>query len=439
MFKVKNTIQKINNLFNRTSKQSFTIEKIKNPKLFEYIFIILFTSISIIDSINGYIIYNTNYSISVGKIYRILMIAILGIIIILSSKISNYKYIILGGLYFVFINLINSNSLGLFIKNSEYVIKLALPILILESYKALYKKALINKNIILKILEINTVLFPLMILVAKIIGGGRKTYSHSGFKGYFNSTNELSIILLVSFIYCFNRLYKYSFKSKSSIKYYILIVINIIFMILLGTKTSFIGIVIVIGYYIFKESSRKLKLTIVGIGISLVIIITPILQIFGSSQINNIIERQKYLFKLYDGNVITYLLSGRDRYLIEINELLNGDENNMKFLFGSSPEKVRNVLGDKLNMVNGKETEMDFFDTYFYYGLIGTALISIYYYNIFRKTKKNLYGRTSLLTMLGFSFFAGHILYGAMAGTYLGLVLCVCNEEKSNEKNIGVN
>lgn len=69
--------------------------------------------------------------------------------------------------------------------------------------------------------------------------------------------------------------------------------------------------------------------------------------------------------------------------------------------------------------------EMDFIDTFIWYGLGVTLLISFFYIFVFIKGIKNQEKREYLIIFiltLSFSIIAGHVLYSALAGGVFGIV-----------------
>lgn len=84
---------------------------------------------------------------------------------------------------------------------------------------------------------------------------------------------------------------------------------------------------------------------------------------------------------------------------------------------------------------------MDLFDTFFWFGFVGLALIVRFYFNIYKQAKikyrkrqlEYCYLLIFIITVL-FSVFAGHVLYGAMASTVFSMFLCIIIADDNCEK-----
>lgn len=390
------------------------------------IFIFLFSIIAIIDSINGYLIQVKNISSDVGLIYRAATILVLIYFISYKNIKNNIIKIYFIISYFGIVSLItafnNSNALN---RNIDILLKLIFPILTIEAFKNMNRNNLIDKDDIIKIFDINSILFPLSILIPKILGIGLNVYRDgSGFKGFYKSNNELNIILVILSIYCLDYLLNKSNKKK----YLIYFFLNITSLILIGSKTSYISVALIIGTYTIK-SLYKLKVKQI-IGICITLILTLNIFSYYSEDIFKSLERQMYKMENY--NAINFILSDRNELLKDAVSVLKSSEfTTNEIIFGMGPYKINNYIGS----LKGRETreiEMDLFDTFFYYGIIGIIILILYYASYikksiikFKKGELEFSVILSIIIMFGFSFFAGHVLYSALSGSFVGLLFCV--------------
>jgi len=266
-------------------------------------------------------------------------------------------------------------------------------------------------------------------VIMSIFGFGKNTYSYGvGFKGYFISGNELSALWLLVISY-------YVFYLFTEEKRNILLILKIILIVVVGgliaTKTAILGsilslFIIPVLLKVYKSNWLYIKkrnlLIIIFLGIILLTLFIYFLQT------GDIIEYSREIAnQIKDaGNITTYLLSNRNvRMQDNINVLKSNSV--IDFLFGYSwfgsleLLKTYNEWG---------HTEIDFFDLFSSYGLLGIILIYGFWLKVlifeirefFKKQNEiciPILFSISLLVII--SFMSGHIMYSAMVGFYLGV------------------
>lgn len=379
-------------------------------KIIYYLFLILpFIDLitSFTERINGNIV-------SIGTIFKGILILFSGIYILFITK-SKYKkksiiYYLLLSIFSIIHILIGNNS---YVSSVTQLIKfMFLPIIFifLLNYNDDYKISYIEMK---KILKYNVFFILTTILIAKLTNTGFNSYSDTvttGVVGWYYSANEISGIITILFPLFLEDILK---NNKYS---FILVMYVIFMMMMLGTKTPLLGVLIsLIALFIhilLKDKNKKNIFKIVFF-ISYTVIL-----IFNSSYLSNL-NSGRYI------STTNAVFSSRDIYLNNTTrEYIN--HNLEKKLFG---------LGSTNNKVLEKYVEMDFYDLLYRYGIIGFIIFMIPFFKIVLKMMEyalshlNNYNYDKmiliLITMLSLliAFFAGHILSAPAVSIYFGITI----------------
>lgn len=379
-------------------------------KIIYYLFLILpFIDLitSFTERINGDIV-------SIGTIFKGILILFSGIYILFITK-SKYKkksiiYYLLLSIFSIIHILIGNNS---YVSSVTQLIKfMFLPIIFifLLNYNDDYKISYIEMK---KILKYNVFFILTTILIAKLTNTGFNSYSDTvttGVVGWYYSANEISGIITILFPLFLEDILK---NNKYS---FILVMYVIFMMMMLGTKTPLLGVLIsLIALFIhilLKDKNKKNIFKIVFF-ISYTVIL-----FFNSSYLSNL-NSGRYI------STTNAVFSSRDIYLNNTTrEYIN--HNLEEKLFG---------LGSTNNKVLEKYVEMDFYDLLYRYGIIGFIIFMIPFFKIVLKMMEyalshlNNYNYDKmiliLITMLSLliAFFAGHILSAPAVSIYFGITI----------------
>lgn len=390
----------------------------------EKIFYLLFVLSLIFDNVNGVLLQNNIiFPISVGQLYRIFSILIMftTIFMMYKNKIKNYPKILCLFLILViltFIYFFQHKSISGWSQDFLYATKLFFPVLIIICLHELYKKNLISIHVIEKIMKTYSILAPLSLIIPSIFGVDFGSYNLGGTKGFYVSNNEINIVLICTFIFSIH-----TFFNKKNIKNFIIFILNTIGLFIITSKTSLAILAFVTLYYILKNiNSRKdIFIYLVGI-ISVILIFSVVFQ----DMIFETIARLKYFYNdlTLEGTIIDFIMSTRNRRVIPaLNEVIfNGTVVGIiNGIIGIG--RYQQVIPNKLSTL----MELDFFDTWLWFGLIVAIIILIYYISILWKTRKLkdvVPYRMMYFLILLFSLTAGHVWYSPLAGTMLGLSGC---------------
>ncbi|MDS0526635.1 O-antigen ligase family protein [Clostridium sp. SHJSY1] len=376
------------------------------------------------DFINGIF---TKYP--VGEVIRISCILI-SLLYIWQNKKEEIKFIFIIIIYFLANSLvtytITLNTFGLSF-DLKMVLKAVYYVVIYKGIKSLYHKDKIRGQILIETILNNLYYTPLLFIFAYVFGLGKTSYENTGvgFKGTFVSLNSINIAMIILFVFAVN---EFSIR-KEKVKWALLALYIAITMILLGTKSSMIFTVFVVGMYILFNIKKVKVGVFLYVTVMLVLIGTLVLSKVDLSMgyIDKLLFRQKYLFENRD--LLSFLLSGRNWLFEMVLEHFNDNISFFRVLFGSGYFKVHNQLAMDLNMPYNavRPIELDLIDIFFSYGVTGILLTYGYFIKKFSIGLKNISHQkmqpyfVSLICFFIFSLLGGHVFLEAISSTFMGI------------------
>lgn len=413
----------------------------------------------VLDLLTSLMVRFTDLPLTIGMIIRgLFLFSMIIYLLFINKSVHKKKSIIYLGILFLFCILYFITKNGIF--DISY-----LKIEIIYMFKYLYFPivaiCLINafdelkleKEKIFKVCIFEVALYSILIILPEVTGTAFSSYigDNKGTVGWFYAANEIGAIMVALFPY----LYYLLFEREGVIKTSIIFTIVILAMTLLGTKTSFLGMliteVIYALYFLFnykKNRAYGLKVAIVIIIISFGLIPNiPAVKnlqnaISESSNIDTEIEvdtDNSSNSNRYNNNnnktiqkLIKVALSGRDI-----------------FFFNTLSIYEESHIGDKLlgigftnrNEINDKKIEklieIDPLDILFHYGLIGfiiyfSPLIYVAYRTIksifknkfrlsfFKLTNIYVIGIITLISMI-----AGHVYSAPAVSIYVSFAMAM--------------
>lgn len=406
------------------------------------------STVFIVDFINGYLIEKNIDIFSFGMVIR------LGILFIYSSYILKYNYKKLLFIYMIFMPLFINSGLSYFFNHQttsgfifdiKDISKLIYIILSIETLRILYKNEKIRKKTIYSAILNNSKHIIFILGISIIFEIGNSTYGDVGYKSTYQSVNALNASLIVLFVFTYGEIYKhkYNFTKINSYSKFIentyQMIIVLLFLIMTGTKSSLIfPIVIMIMYYILSDDSvlkTKQFIMFIAIGICILISIDKLFY----EQFVDIIQRQMYFIDLRSENFMSYILSGRNEFLVAAYDSFKQNFSIRRLIFGTGSYLYQLEIGTYFSTRVFKNIEMEIFDFLFGYGIYGVLITFGYMGNLIIRSlnryniKEKLPYLISILMMLIFSTFGGHVLLDAMPSTLL--VTCIATfSSKANFK-----
>ena len=404
---------------------------LKYNKIFDkFVYIFLLFS-PLLDALTSVFVHNTNFGFSVGTIIR--GIFLLLVLVWIKNNVKNKKILVFFLLYVLlalmyFFGRYRGNILPE-ITNLFQIFYLPIMLLFFSNYN----NEKINEKLIVKIylFYLNLILIPYLFSLGYSL---TDSYSNKvGYFGLFIGGNEISGLLvgLAPIVLT------YVYDSKSYILKTVTYIELLLVIILVGTKTLFIGIIITILYLIYRrlryayvvmnEKKSKLPYIIGVITIVLIVVFFPKLPM---------IKNLKTTFDYYNIKKVSDVFKIENIDNIVFSKRLSNLANINKIFFKGEPQNYVYGLGYS-KILENKVIEIDIFDIFYSIGIFGTFIyfLLILYTVKFNGLNKEKALSCSLLILM--SLFTGHILTKPMVSIFIAvLYLLDKNAIKIDKKRI---
>lgn len=296
-------------------------------------------------------------------------------------------------------------------ENINIAIKMVFFFICWQTFR-LYFKTNVERNWLFRIFEILILLQSLSIIIGYTfdieVFHSYGSFKRFGYKGFIPARNELSGFLLISFFY-------FAWKVKNFGKGVIPLFLVLISGLLTGAKVALslpIILIVLLGFWALINYRRYvffivllLFLTLTTLFIwqwgNIIQLITPSLNYF-----------QQQLAYGHNPNILSVFFSGRDLLVKNLltDYILNA--NLINFLFG----------GHELSTLS---SETDLIDIFLFIGFLGTLIFYTYYIKtlLYCERKKDFIHLLFVITWLIVSTTAGHLIFSAINGLYLAILL----------------
>lgn len=416
-------------------------------KSYKWVFILLIIQ-PIIDLITSLTINNSYSVISIGALSRTIFMGCLFIYILHYLWVRKQNKLLwlfifsYASLFFmVIINFILKDpyilyeELNFILKTSYYLVMIYTVIIFIDNQ-------ILSKELIFRATKVIGLVIGSSYWVAILSDTSINSYTYGelGYSGWFYSANELSVIVIILLGLTIAQL-----TYERTISSWLAFIFILSMLPMLGTKTSFYGGMLIIFAYLvyllikFNMQLFKDKGNLLFFGIIILFIcITPFSPIFSNTEQLEVRIQQEHIkvpehTSVEESTLMTKILSSRNIYLQDIKE---------DFMHTGILRKAFGLgyAGDYTS--DPKLIEMDFFDLFFSYGVIGTFFLLIPLLAMFRKLIANPIhiGKSILLFTLclcfGISFLAGHVIFAPSVMTYLA-ILCLAIGLDHNGKSVG--
>jgi hypothetical protein len=379
-------------------------------KIFDKLVLILLILQPILDVITYFQIKSDSSFLSVSLAVRS-FIVIIAFLYLLTCK-SERKFLIFFILYIILdiaLNLFRHDSLV----NELYGLSIIFYYIVLGHFFTNYKSNLINDRVITYIYLI----YLTILIITRLIFGEIS----------FNSINDVSSILIGLCPIVLN----YVIKKRNYGLGLILVGELIGAILILGTKTTFFGFIIVLLYFIiryiknhYKSFSKKKVILIICI---LLVAIPLIGYIFVNSYAFERIMKNINYFKAYKLDyyfINKVIFSRRLEFLIDLYKI-----------YIKSPI-LTFIIGLGSTFLNAfKYVEMDIFDIFFRIGILGTLVYLIMFINLLRKNKLKSVYLFSMILFIFISLFQGHVFISVCASIYPALLFLLNKTVDKKIKN----
>lgn len=388
------------------------------------IFILLSPFIDLVTGIN---IHN-NINITLGVIYRLLVLGILFLIvtIIYKKKKILIPYLIVV-IYILLFLLVNDKTY--LIKELQGALRVFyFPIILVTLFNIKDEFKISNNILIVTLVE-----YTLLLFIPNILGLGYNTYNESkvGHLGFFASANEIGGILSLLIPILFINIKERIIPKIIFILIYLYVILNI------GTKTPIlVFIMTILTLYLYLISVWKKERKIKYIKYSILVIILVLSTILFILPKTNFYKNIKIHLNYLHVEKITDLTKPKiiDHFIFS--SRLKFKDNKQKLYDKSSLS--RQLFG--IGYINGnkeiKDAEMDFYDIGYSNGTIGLIIffgITIY---VLRNIKTNTNNITKvvikleLLLILLLSGITGHILTSPSVSFIAAIIILITTSNK---------
>lgn len=400
--------------------------KIKINKSLEYWLLILFVPI---EAVNGFLLAYSKMTYSpVGYVYRLLLILYFGKACLRKpySKYLLYFVLLISGVFF---NVIMQPYSSIAFDLGMILRILYSAVMCLGIYEMLRTKK-VKIEILIKVLNDSSIVMIIVYFLSIVTGFGRSTYGDSGYKACFNASNSLTIVLVI--LAGFQLTLFFINKKKSKLIYFMILSI---FIFLTGSKSGIVFLILFTAYMLRPKVNKVFlrKLVIVaGITVTLYYLLSHKFDL----QMQAIIYRMTYFLK-NSNSTIEYALSGRNNLLMAGWDAYKDNFTIVSLFIGNGSYSMHILIGKLSGWGILKSIEMDFFDIFFCFGMMG--ILSTYFLAIktagLRDLRKyNISPVYFLFWMcIVFSILGGHVFMDSFASTLLGLLTAVAAYEKINQ------
>ncbi|MEN2666958.1 O-antigen ligase family protein [Listeria aquatica] len=398
-----------------------------------YLFLALVAVFPLIDSVNGFFL-TTGETFPIGILYRFAFFFFL--LFAIFSKVmpkSRYTFLtflfILGSfLLFLLQSIVLENPISHVTSDLGVLVKYFLWALI--PYYMYQRRETFQILWLNRMFTVINLFFTAGLIIPYLLGVGTYTYaaSEAGYKGFFYAQNDLSCAFIILITLSGWELHK-KLQGKWRMGLILSLLLyagNFFCLILIGMKTgilygafvSLILLVTVLFGSLYRSFLHRLTIWIICLGILLWGAIKGARDIV--SMLSGTFERLSYFYHLYDGDLVRLLSSSRSTFLDGGMTAFLSDPHFYFTFFGGQGFQYRLEQFGRMGLI-----EMDFFDAFFGFGLIGMILLLVllgYFLKLaLEKEGRSVYSFI-LIVVIFYGFFAGHVLFSALSSTFLGLI-----------------
>lgn len=397
----------------------------------------------VLDLITGICLHVFSLNLTIGIIIRMLFLLFIMYVttFIYKKKLSLIYYLIVT--FYSIIYLINIGTNSHLFGQVQGLLRVFYFPLLLVSFYDLKDEIKISTATLFTTLT----LYLIFIFIPMTLNLGFKSYeiTKSGTLGYYNSANEISgiISILTPIVFMI-----FNSKGKSILKV-IYILLYLVVILTIGTKTPLLSLLITIGMtfiYIMIKSYKDKKykrilssFIIIVIGIISLIILIPKTNFYKNIKVHLDFLKVEDVTDIMDnGNLIDhFIFSQRVTFLTDRKSIYDNATFQEK-LFG---------IGYYYNGKKDKQVEMDYFDIYLNHGIIGFIIFfSVYLYILVQATKTkrkldfNLYMlNVSMLLILFLSLFTGHIITAPAVSLIVVVIIMMLQNRRKKELLFSIN
>lgn len=312
--------------------------------------------------------------------------------------------------------------------NFSYILKILNLFCIVAYIKEKLDCNFIKLEEVIKSLKIASIILSSNIILSNIFKIGLKTYDYgnrSGYKGFIEAHNDVTIVLLMILPIIICDFFKYKRKIDAT-----LIIIISLSLLMIGPKAGKVLLIFEIIIVLIKCLKR---IKIGELTKKILIFTSIIVSLFlltNFSYIQNKIE--KYSQDKGYRSIYSYIVSYRDIQPRLIDNAIGDDfKIHPKYLFGMGYFYANKELNNQKKEFYSIEND---FEGLIYYNGLATSAIIVYLIvewilKVFKNKKIDydikFYVIISLFIGVIHSFLGGHVIYSAISNTYLSIILAM--------------
>lgn len=399
----------------------------KNPTFLNldwFIILALFMLLPV-DMINGILLKGgIAFPISIGQLYKLFVLLLFSLRLILRPRID---FLFLMGVFVLFA----IPSFVQFAFHKEYTPRIVLDDVIkISKYISVFLALIyfsrvcaapskLTRTLLKNWIVFSYIVFAINILL-KYLGLGFPFYDYdnTGTTGYFYAGNEISALHLVLYAIIAYHLFEIK-KAKTS--FFLFFLFNLFLGITITSKTAMLGIVLVTVLILASpENINRISLKKIIIWIVSILVLIPLTVFFAVKLLKDslIMERIYYFYKKWD--FVTFIFSQRNLRVEKMIPIYSEQWTFLEQIIGGGQHFYENQLGNVI--------EIDFFDIFFAYGVLGSILFIVVITLLFLKAYIQFrngypYGRLAFLMLFVLvleSSIAGHVFNSGIAGIFIG-------------------
>ena len=376
------------------------------------LFVRLIPFLVIVDIINGYFL-NKGMDSSLGVCVKAVILLLSISILMVSTKyrgILGFTFIYVP--FFLLTVLLNTDSP--IAPTINHLLKFVTVVYVYYAAVFLFRTNKISQKKIVMAFYVNTFLLVVNIY-SGLLGVGYYAYGDMlGCKGFMYAHNEMSGMEAVLFGTSY-----FFFYQRYTNKKFVLIIVNIVFLmaaLLVSTKAGILLVIVdlLLVPWAFKKSKGIITSFIKTSKIKIIVLLSiiGIMVYYGYAllEYSGAIDRWTYFFDK-DGTDAIY--SSRDLFW---------EEEKYEWIDGNIAVKLFGLGGNR-------SVEMDQADTLLNYGLMGIVLVYSFYFSLvvkaFHYRNRSVYAKYLWLLnicILASSCFAGHLLFSGLMGIHFALM-----------------
>ena len=373
----------------------------------------------LIDAITGLFLLKFGVNTNLSTIYKIFFL--MGCLILLYKQSIVEFRLAFGLLIMLMIWALYNNltyDLSSFIGDFGDGLKLLSPIIVFFAFTHFrFHEA---KVFVIKFVGISLSVLTINIIFT-LLGVGRSTYGDFGAKGFFQSGNSLSAIIVLLSAFLLTLCYR-----RGMLAFLASFFVMLVMAVAIGTKSAMLGVVLVAGMiFVLRFRASYSQIVISGV----ILIVLSMLMFAAVKVLMETALYDRLMFFYSNGGLTRVLLSGRDSFLLEILPTFT-QSGVADLLFGMGAEK--------LNSFDKAKVEIDpvdilftfgFLLTFLYFGLLSLVLGKVLTLSLLRDdpwhADLKLAASISICVLLFMSFVAGHVLINGVVTFVWGVTLAL--------------